>query len=145
MYRRSTESSNYCWYQPIPLTILFLVRSCRGIIGFGMNSRPVTFHEHFPCTVCGYGCETLEKYEQHLAKEHLFSKRKTKASLTDSLRRHSMCRDCWNSRYKGKSSVGHEVPQRFRRWEKCCFCGNTHKDGIVAHTPPDRRDLLCRQ
>ena len=80
-----------------------------------MSSYPVGFHEHFPCTECGYACCSVEAYEKHLIEGQKYSKRKAKASVTDSLWRHSMCRDCWNDKHKGVSSVGHEVPERFRQ------------------------------
>jgi hypothetical protein len=101
------------------------------------------FHQSVPCTECGQGCATYATYERHLAEEHGFSKRKLHAAALRAKWRHSMCRDCWVRRYRKKSSVGHEVPQRCRVWETCCFCGKRHKDGIVSRTNPNNRDIIC--
>ena len=74
------------------------------------------FHERIPCCECLYKSIGIQEYEQHLALAHQHSKRKVKAAVTRSLRRHSMCRDCWKTHHGTLSSVGHEVPQMFRTW-----------------------------
>ena len=115
------------------------------MISSDMHSHADAFHERIPCDKCLYKSSNMQEYELHLAKAHQYSRRRIKASVAQSRRRHSMCRDCWNKYYGRLSSVGHETPQKFRTWEKCCFCGKTHKDGINEYTSPDRHDLLCKR
>src|SRR5450755_1978968 len=119
---------------------LFFYRVSEVALPSPMSVRPAGFHEYFPCSECGYGCSTAEDYENHLITGHQYSKRKAKTTVNVSKWRHSMCRDCWNDKHKNVSSVGHEVPQRFRKWEMCCFCGKRHKDGINSRTNPESRD-----
>jgi hypothetical protein len=57
--------------------------------------------------------------------------------------RHSMCRKCWNKHRPHTSSVGHEIPPRFRVWETCCFCLERHKSGIRVSKNPGSRELKC--
>lgn len=57
--------------------------------------------------------------------------------------RHSMCRNCWNKSWPGLSSVGHEVPPRFRVRDVCCFCLKEHKSGISVPKDKNDRSVKC--
>src|SRR5271169_2985831 len=57
-----------------------------------------------PCNECLYKSSNMQEYGLHLAKAHQYSRRKVKAAVTQSLRRHSICRDCWNKHYARISS-----------------------------------------
>ena len=110
-----------------------------------MDSHPpAAFHEYVACPLCGWHSRGIPQYELHLATEHQFPKRKRQVFVGSAMMQHSICRKCWNTRLEGKKTLVQEVPQRLREGTKCCFCGETHRDGLVTH-PLNRPELLCYQ
>ena len=107
-----------------------------------MTATSAKVHDQLLCFDCGKKIRA-EEYRRHLTDEHGYSKRRADDSVARATWRHSMCRDCWNRRRPHASSVGHEVPARFRVWDICCFCRKKHKSGLYARTNPTSHELVC--
>jgi hypothetical protein len=108
-----------------------------------MTRELAKIHDYLSCFECGQKFRP-EEYRKHLVGQHGYSKRKAEDSEATAGWRHSMCRKCWNKQRPHVSSVGHEVPEKFRSWDICCFCGKRHKSGIYARKNPSSRELICR-
>jgi hypothetical protein len=107
-----------------------------------MTATSAKVHDQLLCFDCGKKIRA-DEYRRHLTDEHGYSKRRADDSVARATWRHSVCRDCWNRRRPHTSSVGHEVPARFRVWDICCFCGKKHKSGLYARTNPSSHELVC--
>jgi hypothetical protein len=97
-------------------------------------------HENLECSQCDEA-PPAAAYRAHLVEKHSFSKHKAQDDYLKALRRHSMCRGCWDKKRRRTSAVGHET--LYRVWKTCCFCGKRHKSGINAYKNPNSNELIC--